>query len=284
MNFFALDYETANADQSSICQIGMTEVRDSAILGTKTWLVNPEVEFDPINSSIHGISASTVSGSEKLSNRLPTLIASLEGSTVVSHTAFDRVATFRACKKLGIAPPQSTWMDSARIARRAWPDDFGSSGYGLKNVAKVLGISFEHHDAGEDSRACAQVVLLASEHTGFTLADWQSRIKKPIMSMPEQTGTPSPDGPFFGATLVFTGSLDLPRREAAMLAAAVGFSVGKSVTQKTDFLVVGDQDVSRLAGKEKSSKHIKAEQLASGGHPIRILSESDFRSLIPVTP
>jgi DNA polymerase-3 subunit epsilon len=44
-------------------------------------------------------------------------------------------------------------------------------------------------------------------------------------------------------------------------------------------LVVGDQDVTRLAGHSKSSKHRKAEELIAKGVPIRILRESDFQEL-----
>ena len=44
-------------------------------------------------------------------------------------------------------------------------------------------------------------------------------------------------------------------------------------------LVVGDQDVQKLAGHNKSSKHRKAEDLILKGQPIRILRESDFLEL-----
>jgi DNA polymerase-3 subunit epsilon len=71
----------------------------------------------------------------------------------------------------------------------------------------------------------------------------------------------------------------MPRREAADLAAAIGCTVEDGVTKKTTLLVVGDQDVRRLAGHEKSSKHRKAESLIETGQPIRILRESDFKKL-----
>jgi len=45
-------------------------------------------------------------------------------------------------------------------------------------------------------------------------------------------------------------------------------------------LVIGDQDLSKLAGFEKSSKHRKAELLVSGGNPIRIILETDFKALV----
>ena len=45
-------------------------------------------------------------------------------------------------------------------------------------------------------------------------------------------------------------------------------------------LVVGDQDLSVLAGHEKSSKHRKAEDLIEKGQDIKILKESEFMRLV----
>jgi len=53
--------------------------------------------------------------------------------------------------------------------------------------------------------------------------------------------------------------------------------VASGVTKKTTLLVVGDQDIKKLAGYEKSSKHRKAEELIQSGIPLRILKESDFK-------
>lgn len=55
-NFVAIDFETANADRSSICQIGITEVVDGILQPSKSWLVQPEGnDYDPFNIDIHGI-------------------------------------------------------------------------------------------------------------------------------------------------------------------------------------------------------------------------------------
>ena len=53
-----------------------------------------------------------------------------------------------------------------------------------------------------------------------------------------------------------------------------------SVNRTTSLLVVGNKDIRRLAGHEKSSKHRKAEELMTRGQTIRILGESDFRKLL----
>lgn len=64
------------------------------------------------------------------------------------------------------------------------------------------------------------------------------------------------------------------------MAAEAGCDVGGSVTQATTLLIVGDQDVTKLAGHTKSTKHRKAESCIEQGQPIRILRETDFQMLL----
>ena len=90
----------------------------------------------------------------------------------------------------------------------------------------------------------------------------------------------NPQGPLYGELLVFTGALSMPRHEAADAASDAGCEVATSVTKHTTLLVVGDQDIRKLAGCEKSSKHRKAEELITQGQKIRIIGESDFNRLI----
>lgn len=90
----------------------------------------------------------------------------------------------------------------------------------------------------------------------------------------------SPDGPLYGEVLVFTGALSMPRHEAADAASAAGCQVATSVTKHTTLLVVGDEDIRKLAGYMKSSKHRKAEELIASGQKIRIIGESDFQRIV----
>ena len=86
----------------------------------------------------------------------------------------------------------------------------------------------------------------------------------------------------FGQIVVFTGALSMTRQDAANAASVAGCEVGTSITKHTTLLVVGDQDISRLAGSDKSSKHRKAEELIAKGPRIRIIGESDFGRLIAI--
>ncbi|TKT75705.1 BRCT domain-containing protein [Aquamicrobium sp. LC103] len=81
------------------------------------------------------------------------------------------------------------------------------------------------------------------------------------------------DGPLLGETVVFIGSLSIPRRDAADLAHMAGGAVEPGVTKAATVLVVGDHDLLRTGGKPKSSKHLKAESLAAKGQPIRFLAD-----------
>lgn len=283
MEFVAIDVETANADMSSICQIGLARFNKGQLVEEWKTYIDPEDYFDGINVSIHGINEKTVKGAPVIAGVSGEIYRFLDDHVSVCHTHFDRVAVQQAFEKYQLRHPRCRWLDSARVARRTWLD-FAQRGYGLGNVCAFLGYEFTPHDALEDAKAAACIVNAAIEKTGLDIEGWLRRVKQPID--PSATGTEyaikrdgNPDGPLYGEVLVFTGALEIPRREAADMAARIGCHVEPGVTKKTTLLVVGDQDIKKLAGHEKSSKHRKAEELIAKGQAIRILRETDFREL-----
>lgn len=282
MEFVAIDFETANADLASICQIGLVRYKERLISDTWKTYINPEDEFDPINISIHGINEDTVRDAPTLPKVADQLHRHLSEAIVVCHTHFDRVALTQAFVKYGLQMPKCTWLDSARVTRRAW-EDFAWRGYGLDNVCSFLGYHFSHHDALEDAKAAAFVLLSAMDKIGLDLTGLLDRVRLPIGYSPESGGlgrVGNPEGSFYGEVMVFTGTLSIPRRLAADMASKLGCEVTEGVNKKTTMLVVGDQDIKRLAGHTKSSKHRKAETLILEGQAIKILRESDFRQLV----
>lgn len=61
MDFITIDFETANFQRNSACEIGLTFVKDNQITETKSWLIRPKINhFEPMNVSIHGITAADV--------------------------------------------------------------------------------------------------------------------------------------------------------------------------------------------------------------------------------
>jgi DNA ligase (NAD+) len=77
---------------------------------------------------------------------------------------------------------------------------------------------------------------------------------------------PAADSPIAGRTIVFTGTLDgMSRQEAEARAEALGAKVTKSVSRKTDFLVVG---------ADAGSKAAKATELG-----VRVLTEAEWLAI-----
>jgi len=281
MNFVVIDVETANSAFSSICQVGVARFKEGMHIDSWETLVDPQEDFDFMNVSIHGIDENTVRGAPTWSDVYPTLLSWLTGTVVVSHTSFDRAALNAACAKRDIRLCDLIWLDTACVVRRAWPM-FAKRGYGLGNVCAHFGIQFKHHDAAEDARAAGEILLRAISETGLNVEKWLVRVTQPIDLRPEppEARAGDPEGPLFGETIVFTGALAISRHDAADLAARAGCDVGSNVTKHTTILVVGDQDIQRLAGHERSAKHRKAETLIASGQAIRIVGESDFRRLL----
>lgn len=284
MQFVAIDVETANSDMSSICQIGVAKFVNGQLAEEWSTLVDPEDYFDGVNISIHGIEPEMVRGQPKLPQIADRLRSTLENTVSVCHTHFDRIALSRAYEKYNLNPIATSWLDSARVVRRTWRD-LAWKGYGLANVCSKIGYEFQHHDALEDAKAAGHVLLAALRESQQDLEQWQRRVNQPIDPEHSSSGSAvqrdgNPEGDLYGEILVFTGALEMTRSEAADLAASVGCQVAPGVTKKTTILVVGDQDVTKLAGHEKSSKHRKAEQLVAAGQSIRIVRESDFKTFV----
>lgn len=280
MNYFVLDVETANPDYASICQIGLIEVRNGEVVSTESILVDPDDYFDPFNVGIHGISSDRVIGKPKFPVVHQELATRLQESLVVHHGPFDRVAMQRAASRSGVPFMSVQWLDNQRVVRRAWAD-FARSGYGLKSLCRHFSIEFTHHDALEDARVTDVIFRRAIAETGLSPLEWvdQSRTRSAGSGSSPRMG--AEDGPFFGQTIVFTGEMEVDRRDAAAIASKIGFNVADSMSKKVTTLVVGIQDRDKLAGYDKSSKQRKAEALREDGHEITIISEGDFWALVP---
>ena len=278
--YVALDVETANSDCSSICQVGIAEFGSDRAVG-RTWvsLIDPEDYFDWMNVSIHGINQEAVQGAPRFPDVLPEICELCNDRIVVHHMPFDRVAIIRAAQRYGLSEPRAMWLDSARVARRAW-ERFSQRGYGLKNLASELKIPLQHHDALSDAIAAGSVVALAIEKSDMDISEWLHRIRQPLAGSPSASRRGNPAGYLVGEKIVFTGALTMPRRRAADLAAAAGADVAGAVSNRTTLLVVGMQDLRRTRGQDKSSKHRKAEALVSKGANISIIGEEDFLELV----
>lgn len=158
LNFTAIDFETATFDRSSICEIGIAVVRDSSIVEKKSWLVKPKYNYyDSFNIDIHGITPEMTKNSPNFKTVWKEVLPYLDESVVVSHnTAFDMYALKDALDEAKLAYPNFDYFCSMRVARYI----IDSYSYSLDALCDKLAIQLDnHHRAGDDAAACANILL-----------------------------------------------------------------------------------------------------------------------------
>lgn len=310
MDFVAIDFETANQHRNSPCAVAIVVVKDGELADQQEWLIRPkEPYFNPFNVRIHGITEEDVADQPEFDGLWDTLQSILIDRIVLAHNAsFDMSVLRSTLAAYGIPFPEITYSCTRIIAQKSWP---GLLSYGLQPVAMKLGIEFEHHKVQDDAVACAKVAIHACERAGvksiealatqleiengriFPVDGYQpvwgggcgrtryGGVK--IADLVPTTETFDTTHPFYDRMFVFTGELESMCRKDAMQAVIdVGGYCGSGVTKKTNVLVVGEQDLSKLApGQTKSGKMLRAEELVADGADLEIMSELDFlRTLI----
>lgn len=309
-DFVAIDFETANECRDSACQIGITTVKNGVIKEVKSWLINPEQPFNYFNISIHGITEEKVKGEPTFKELWPIISPYFgdekEGSLIVAHNAtFDINVLLCMLERYNITVPNGLFLCSLAIARRTWI----KPSYSLSSLCNAFNILPGQHDAGEDSRACAEIMLLAAKEKGVDLSkelqsnddfielEKQFQVylgsfdntgyisstcmrKQKVQQIKAIKGDDSknnPDSLFYQKNVVFTGTLSSMRRaDAQQIIADIGGTNQSGVTKDTDFLIVGQQDF-RVVGEDgMSSKQEKAIKMVEKGASLEILSENDF--------
>lgn len=309
--FVAFDFETANEDRGSACSVGAVRIENGRIVDEYNTLIDPEDEFSAMNIWIHGITPEAVRGAPTFPEAIGGLFELLQGAeALVAHNAsFDIQVLMRAALRYELDVSVERFACTLVFSRKWWP---GWPTYGLSHVVESLGLEDDllegsHHEALWDARAAGLIALRGFEHSGSqswsdaarvssirlgsaTTDNYRgcvSRWKGPSSSAPpirpvrDPEAEIDPNSPLAGVTVTFTGTLShLTRREAAQMVVDKGGEFSKSVTQNTDLLVVGRQDLEKLRGEELSRSTRRAVELAAQGHHIEIIDEADFMRLL----
>lgn len=161
MNFVAFDFETANEKRDSACALGLTIVREGTVTETLHYLIRPaEMRFSDWNIRVHGITPRDVSRSPSIGKLWPTIAHHFENQLVVAHnTSFDMSVLRHSLLTDSIDVPQLSHLCTLKLARKIWPT-LGC--YKLDFLADCHGVQLDHHHAGSDSRAAADLLLIAA--------------------------------------------------------------------------------------------------------------------------
>lgn len=318
MDFTAIDFETATYQSDSACQLAAVRVRGGEVVDSACWLIRPRPFYiNPRNIEIHGITPNMVRDAPEFGDLWPQIAKAFGDDCLIAHNASFDLGVLLACLKThGHVAPDMQYSCTRAIARRTWPQQ---PRFGLKPLSDWLGVQFKHHDALEDSIACAKIAMAAAKHVGAcSLEELEQKLKlsrgvagswgksgpanarRSVTPEPAQpTGTDvlvSAAGidvqrlliraefvrPLAGQRVVFTGTLTrIEREDAEKLTHVCGGRCLASVSRLTNLLVVGEPDSRTLrSGRSVSTKEEKARELIAGGASVRILSEVEFLRLI----
>lgn len=266
-DFVVVDVETSCSQVSSICQIGIVGFRDGRETFAYETLLDPCDRFSTFNTRIHGITADHVTGAPTFADVHAIIAGHLSGRITVAHSLFDKGALAAACLLHRCDPIAATWLDSVRVAKKAWPD---LPSHRLNALTRFLDLPHKHHDALSDARAAGMVIVRAMEHTGMDLAGWLAPSNPPRAKAPP----PASDGALRGERIVILGARrDGPlARQLAGAGARIMAAVGASTTR---LVISEDQPFGRFVTAHAQYRH--AHVLREKGAAILICTELEIK-------
>lgn len=307
-DFIAVDFETATTKSDSACSIGIAAVKDLVIVDEFYSLIQPpnNTYYAP-NIRIHGITPE-MTETEKTFDEIWKTISCyfMEADYVFAHNVGFDMMVLRALQdryKLDIQDFE--YIDSMAFSSKKRTTEKRS----LEACCEFFGIQLlEHHNSLCDADACAKIVIESvnrSRYKSFQsyLRSYSSIHIHNYYKDNEQKKTSTSAKPFYrhekviyteiekedgsntiaeveGKLFVVTGELTcMSRKEICQTIVNAGGLVKSSVSKKTDYLIVGQQDPSIVGEKGISLKEIKANEIIEAGGNISILREDDFKLL-----
>jgi DNA polymerase-3 subunit epsilon len=179
MRIAAIDFETANYSDASICAAGVAVFDDGVLAESLYWLIRPPKGhgfFRPDFIEIHGLRWFDVQDAPELPAIAPQLLERLvSADIVVAHNAwFDRRKLTGTLEHFGIACPPLDWSCTLQLSRRVWPD---LPDHRLDTVAEHIHHVFRHHNAEADAEAAGRVMIEMMDRDGaFSIAaSWKHK-------------------------------------------------------------------------------------------------------------
>lgn len=288
-DFTAFDLETTGLcpDYCEIIEIGCVRYRGGVPVDSFSSLVKPQdmEAVDDYITSLTGITQDMLKDAPDIESVLPEALAFIGDDVVVGHNvSFDINFVYDNAQNLDLSTFSNNYIDTMRISRKLFPDFVDHK---LKTLVKQFGIADgTSHRALSDSMQAAACYKYMSDYMRengleaslFSHANHHSLRAADIAGDPEKI---KEDSPLFGKTVVFTGALEkMTRKEAMQLVADLGGINGDSVTKKTNFLVLGNNDMCASIKDGKSAKQKKAEKYVLAGSDLAIISENVFYDML----
>ena len=289
--YVSLDFETTGFDSlnDSVIECAAVRYENGQEVDRFVSFVgfeDDEEELDGFIQNLTGITPDMLIGAPKFREVLPELLAFIGNDIVIGHNiSFDISFILAECARSGGAF-DNNYIDTMRISRKLWPE---YRHHRLRDVAeRLLGKGYiQQHRGASDAvtaalcyeRMKAYCIENGIDMEALSRPSYHKNKVRAGDIMANETDF-NTDTAVYGMNFVFTGALQIPRREAMQMVVDLGGTVSDNISGKTNFLVLGNQDYRKVGSTGKSSKWRKAEAMQLEGKDISILPESVFLSMI----
>lgn len=153
VEYVAIDFETANANLTSACSIGIVGAANGETVFEKHFLINPNEDFSSYNVLIHGITEEMVRNEptfDKLWDEIKELI---EGTIVFAHSApFDLAVLKSLLDQYGLEYPNIKIGCTLKVSKIAFKGVLENCK--LNTISNYLEEEHLHHNAISDAKVC----------------------------------------------------------------------------------------------------------------------------------
>lgn len=288
--YVVIDIETTglSTDFDEIIEVGALKVVDGSVTDSFCEYVHPTEPIPYFVTALTGITDEDLKDARPVEDVLPDYVRFIGDSIVLGQNVnFDVNFIYDFGEPLGITFTND-YIDTMRLSRRLHPE---FKHHRLKDLVERYDVGdFERHRALGDCQATFEIFKalqqdILAEHGSFD-AFIEYCKPKPNRRLDISNIAPTcddidPSHPLYGRICVFTGKLErMLRKDAMQLVVNLGGEIGDSVTKKTNYLILGNNDYCSTIKDGKSSKQKKAEKFMAEGYDISIMPESVFYDLV----
>lgn len=253
------------------------------------------VELNSFVEELTGITDSILSNAPSIKEILPDFLNFLGNDILIGHNInFDINFIYDNAQKHLNTALSNDFVDTMRISRLLYPD---VSHHRLSDLSSRYNIDYSmSHRALSDCYIthdcfCALENDISDQFgslDNFVLHLNSKRSQKHKLNPSDIVSSSNcfdVSHPLYQKICVFTGTLEkMTRREAMQIVADHGGINANSVTKKTNYLILGNNDYCSTIKGGKSSKQKKAEELILSGSDLAIIPENVFYDMIAECP
>lgn len=295
-DYCVIDIETTglSPDWDSIIEIAAAKFHKGNLVDTFTSLIKPddfttdESFLDDFIVNLTGITDEMLSKADSTALVLSKFYSFIGNSILVGHNVnFDINFLYDNCEHVIHKYLSNDFIDTMRLSRRIHKE---LNHHKLSDLVQYYNLSYENaHRALSDVEITSKCyICLVNEIIekyesleAFSKACRRSRSGVRADDISTSKTDFDTSNLLYGKVCVFTGTLEkMVRKEAMQIVADLGGKNADSVTKKTNYLILGNNDYCKSIKGGKSSKQKKAEKLKLDGYDIEIIPENVFYDII----